>query len=99
MKNWEGIKTPPEILEKIKGINTKNATDEIYIKIRNEKGYKVLESRYVLEKNKGKIPEDFFVHHINRNKKDNRIENLQLVSRKEHGFIHRKKLNKNYNVH
>ncbi len=31
------------------------------------------------------------VHHINENPKDNRIENLQLMTAQEHGKIHKKK--------
>ena len=32
---------------------------------------------------------DEIVHHLNENKRDNRIENLQLTTRAEHGRIHR----------
>jgi len=35
-----------------------------------------------------KIPKGYFIHHINRNKLDNRIENLNCVFNKEHSHYH-----------
>jgi inner membrane protein involved in colicin E2 resistance len=50
-------------------------------------------------KNKKKYPlkfEDYQVHHIDKNKENNKVENLKLVERgeheKEHGIVRREKL-------
>lgn len=49
--------------------------------------------RYIMELHIGKaLPTDAIVHHINRDKLDNRIENLEVVDRAEHTRAHLKKI-------
>lgn len=60
-----------------------------YTFTRNEKGWKELEHRVIWRKHHGEIEKGMMIHHINGNKKDNRIENLELLTRIQHGKAHR----------
>jgi len=57
---------------------------------RSVDGVKVLEHRMVWEDNFGLIPEGKCIHHKDSNKLNNKLENLELVTPKEHSRYHRK---------
>ena len=77
-KPWKTIKKGEYLYAKIP--NHPNAT---------KNGY-VLEHRAVMENFLGRYLEvSEVVHHINNHKHDNRIENLRLMSRKDHGWLHK----------
>lgn len=60
---------------------------------KDEKGNRIFldEHRYIMQKHLGrKLNKNEVVHHINGNKSDNRIENLQVMTYSEHASLHNK---------
>ena len=95
-KSPEAIKKSAEA-HKLKGIGHKKKRCDGYIAIyypsyprSNNDGY-IMEHVYLMEQYIGRgLKDDEVVHHKNRIKSDNRIENLQLMTFKEHARLHMK---------
>lgn len=97
----KGKKMSEERKEKLRilksnGIGKKVKTNNGYIKIyfpdhpKSDKRGFILEHDLIMECNIGRwLDKDEVVHHINQIRDDNRIENLKLMTRKEHSQYHR----------
>ena len=51
-------------------------------------GKNVQYSRYIWEKHFGKIPKGMIIHHIDKDKMNNDIKNLAMMSYKAHNILH-----------
>ena len=72
-----------------KGGHTDEERPRIYVSTRKYR----IESRFVIEALlKRKLKSTEIVHHIDKNPKNNDINNLQIVSRAEHARIHKPRL-------
>ncbi len=59
----------------------------IYIPLRG----KIKEHHWIWEQNNNRrVPKGYIIHHINHNKLDNHIENLQMMTKKAHNQLHSK---------
>ncbi len=71
-----------------KNPNYRNISANGYVVVTDViKNIYVYEHRYEWEKVHGEIPPGFIIHHIDRNRQNNKIENLQQMSKKEHDII------------
>jgi len=96
----EGIRDKYKITKKANEARRKQGIERFNKKPRryvSKRGYWIIyipgrgdvkEHHYIWEKSYGKIPEGFVIHHINFDKLDNRIENLQMMLEKEHLKLH-----------
>jgi hypothetical protein len=57
-------------------------------KIKKINGVRYYEHRLVWERERGLIPAGYHIHHKNKDKRDNRLENLELVEGRKHHSEH-----------
>ncbi len=74
-------------LRRRKGTGTITASG--YVSHNTSRNQHKFEHHRVWERANGPIPEGHVLHHVNGDRRDNRLENLQLVTRAEHVRLHR----------
>ncbi|MFM9414394.1 HNH endonuclease signature motif containing protein [Peptococcus simiae] len=67
---------------------TKDASTGYYLSSCKIGGERKRLHRYVWELEKGRIPKGYHIHHIDGDKNNNRIDNLQLLKGEEHASLH-----------
>lgn len=80
----KGIRPPEQFVPEL------TVTPEGEYNVIKFKGKWIKEHRYVWEQANGKIPTGHIIHHINGKKRDNRIENLQMMHQGDHLRLHAK---------
>ena len=64
-------------------------TDKIDYKVKQKNGKRKGEHIFVWEEyNKQDVPKGYIIHHVDRNKRNNDISNLQLMTEKDHVKLH-----------
>ena len=80
MRERELVRTQEKLSETI-------FIDRVFYRIDDNK--LVSRARYLMEKSLNReLKQNEIIHHINENPMDDRIENLQVMSRSEHGKLH-----------
>ena len=98
---WKNLKYRKNIIDKISGQNHYKwvGLERIhngYIFIWNGKR-RVKKSRYKIEKKFGrKLDKNEIIHHKDKNKLNDKLSNLAVISRGEHNKIHLRNLNKHW---
>ena len=83
--------TKENVLQVIDGFNFRLYPTEIYFKgwcVINGIKTKTSAHRYVWQKNNGEIPKGYQIHHKDEDKSNNTIENLEMLTPKQHSEKH-----------
>ena len=86
----KGVRSNPqtEFKKGQKAWNNKGRNCDGYIKVYTPDGRRIREHRWVMEQVLGRrLSIDEIVHHKNGDRRDNRPENLQVMSRSQHNRI------------